>query len=71
MKTVSPEQDCMGIEEMGSEELALPSSVHAALGEWVNAPKDGLLAPSVGIGLEWHSTHPPGQNLPYLQAKRT
>jgi hypothetical protein len=32
-------------------ELGLPPSVQAALGEFVNAAKDGLLALSVGVGL--------------------
>jgi transposase-like protein len=32
-------------------ELGLPASVQAALGELVNAAKDGLLALSVGVGL--------------------
>jgi hypothetical protein len=51
MKTVSPGQDRTGIEEIGTTELALPPSVQAALGELVNAAKDGLLALSVGVGL--------------------
>ncbi len=36
---------------MGVEELALPASVQATLGQLVNAAKDGLLALSVGVGL--------------------
>jgi putative transposase len=51
MKTVSPAQDRTGIEGTGTKELALPASVQAALGELVNAAKDGLLALSVGVGL--------------------
>jgi putative transposase len=51
MKTVSPAQDPTGIEETGPSELGLPPSVQAALGELVNAAKDGLLALSVGVGL--------------------
>jgi hypothetical protein len=52
MKTVSPAQDDRtGIEEIGASELALPPNVQAALGELVNAAKDGLLALSVGVGL--------------------
>jgi hypothetical protein len=51
MKTVSPVQDRMGIEDRATSELALPPSVQAALGELVNAAKDGLLALSVGVGL--------------------
>jgi putative transposase len=51
VKTVSPEQDRMGIEGIRSEELTLPPGVQAALGELVNAAKDGLLALSVGVGL--------------------
>jgi putative transposase len=35
----------------GASELVLPPSVQAALGELVNAAKDGLLALSVGVGL--------------------
>ena len=38
-------------EQVASRELALPSSVQEALGELVNAAKDGLLALSVGVGL--------------------
>ena len=38
-------------EQVASQELALPSSVQEALGELVNAAKDGLLALSVGVGL--------------------
>jgi putative transposase len=38
-------------EEVSSAELALPPSVQEALGELVNAAKDGLLALSVGVGL--------------------
>jgi hypothetical protein len=34
-----------------ARELALPPSVQEALGELVNAAKDGLLALSVGVGL--------------------
>lgn len=44
MKTVVQEQ-------VASEELALPPGVQEALGELVNAAKDGLLALSVGVGL--------------------
>ena len=51
MKTVSPGQDRTGIEREIAGELALPPSVQAALGELVNAAKDGLLALSVGVGL--------------------
>jgi len=51
MKTVSPAQDWTGTEEMRVEELALPASVQATLGQLVNAAKDGLLALSVGVGL--------------------
>ena len=51
MKTVSPGQDRTGIEGEIAGELALPPSVQAALGELVNAAKDGLLALSVGVGL--------------------
>src|ERR671924_1972450 len=36
---------------VASAELALPPSVQEALGELVNAAKDGLLALSVGVGL--------------------
>ncbi len=43
MRTVEQEQD--------ARELALPPSVQEALGELVNAAKDGLLALSVGVGL--------------------
>ncbi len=43
MRTVEQEQD--------TRELALPPSVQEALGELVNAAKDGLLALSVGVGL--------------------
>jgi putative transposase len=43
MKTVKQEQD--------TRELGLPPSVQEALGELVNAAKDGLLALSVGVGL--------------------
>ena len=39
-----------------SAELGLPPSVQAALGELVNAAKDGLLALSVGVGLGVLST---------------
>ena len=38
-------------EQVASRELALPSSVQEALGELVNAAKDGRLALSVGVGL--------------------
>jgi transposase-like protein len=38
-------------EQVASQELALPPSVQEALGELVNAAKDGLLALSVGVGL--------------------
>jgi hypothetical protein len=51
MKTVSPAQDRTGIERETGGELALPPSVQIALGELVNAAKDGLLALSVGVGL--------------------
>ncbi len=51
MKTVSPAQDWTGTGEMRVEELALPASVQATLGQLVNAAKDGLLALSVGVGL--------------------
>ena len=44
MRTVEQEQ-------VASSELALPPSVQEALGELVNAAKDGLLALSVGVGL--------------------
>ncbi len=43
MRTVEQEQD--------TRELELPPSVQEALGELVNAAKDGLLALSVGVGL--------------------
>ena len=42
MRTVEQEQD--------TRELGLPPSVQEALGELVNAAKDGLLALSVGSG---------------------
>ena len=51
MKTVSRAQDRTGMEREPARELALPPSVQAALGELVNAAKDGLLALSVGVGL--------------------
>jgi transposase-like protein len=51
MKTVPRVQDRTGVEEVGTAELALPPSVQVALGELVNAAKDGLLALSVGVGL--------------------
>ena len=51
MKTVTRAQDRTGSEEIEAGELALPPSVQAALGELVNAAKDGLLALSVGVGL--------------------
>ena len=38
-------------EQVAGQELALPPSVQEALGELVNAAKDGLLALSVGVGL--------------------
>jgi putative transposase len=38
-------------EQVARQELALPPSVQEALGELVNAAKDGLLALSVGVGL--------------------
>ncbi len=41
----------MGNEGNAAGEVALPLSVQAALGELVNAAKDGLLALSVGVGL--------------------
>ena len=37
--------------QVASSELALPPSVQEALGELVNAARDGLLALSVGVGL--------------------
>ena len=43
MRTVEQDQD--------ARELGLPPSVQEALGELVNAAKDGLLALSVGVGL--------------------
>lgn len=43
MKNVEQDRD--------ARELALPASVQEALGELVNAAKDGLLALSVGVGL--------------------
>lgn len=43
MRTVEQDQD--------ARELALPPAVQVALGELVNAAKDGLLALSVGVGL--------------------
>jgi hypothetical protein len=43
MRTVEQEQD--------TREIVLPPSVQGALGELVNAAKDGLLALSVGVGL--------------------
>ncbi len=43
MRTVEQDQD--------TRELGLPPSVQEALGELVNAAKDGLLALSVGVGL--------------------
>ena len=49
MKTVEQEQ-------VASAELGLPPGVQAALGELVNAAKDGLLALSVGVGLGVLST---------------
>jgi putative transposase len=49
MRTVEQEQ-------VASAELGLPPSVQAALGELVNAAKDGLLALSVGVGLGVLST---------------
>ena len=51
MKTVTRVQDRTGSEEIEAAALALPPSVQAALGELVNAAKDGLLALSVGVGL--------------------
>jgi len=42
--------------QVASAELGLPPSVQAALGELVNAAKDGLLALSVGVGLGVLST---------------
>jgi hypothetical protein len=51
MKTVTRAQDRTGNEEIGGAELALPASAQVALGELVNAAKDGLLALSVGVGL--------------------
>ena len=49
MRTVEQEQ-------VAHAELPLPPSVQAALGELVNAAKDGLLALSVGVGLGVLST---------------
>ncbi|HEX8156797.1 MAG TPA: transposase [Solirubrobacteraceae bacterium] len=49
MRTVEQEQ-------VANAELVLPPSVQAALGELVNAAKDGLLALSVGVGLGVLST---------------
>ena len=49
MRTVEQEQ-------VASAELGLPPSVQVALGELVNAAKDGLLALSVGVGLGVLST---------------
>ncbi len=43
MRTVEQEQ-------VASSELVLPPGVQEALGELVNAAKDGLLALSVGVG---------------------
>ena len=43
MRTVEQDQD--------TRELGLPPSVQEALGELVDAAKDGLLALSVGVGL--------------------
>jgi hypothetical protein len=43
-------------EQVVSAELGLPPSVQAALGELVNAAKEGLLALSVGVGLGVLST---------------
>jgi hypothetical protein len=51
LRTVAPAQDRAGIEEDRIEELGLPPSVQAALGELVNSAKEGLLALSVGVGL--------------------
>ncbi|MCA1689093.1 MAG: transposase [Actinobacteria bacterium] len=51
MTTVSPGQDRIGIEDARCGELGPPPGVQAALGELVNAAKDGLLALSVGVGL--------------------
>jgi len=51
MKTVTRVQNRTGSEEIEAAELGLPPSVQAALGELVNAAKDGLLALSVGVGL--------------------
>src|SRR5712691_11092737 len=45
MKTVS-------LEQVGAEELALPPRVQEALGELVGSAKEGLLALSVGVGLD-------------------
>lgn len=80
MKTVSLVQDRMGNEQMSTEELGLPPSVQAALGELVHAAKDGLLALSVGVGLgvlqelmEDEVTEvvgPKGQHNPQRTAKR-
>lgn len=43
MRNVEQDQD--------ARELGLPPAVQEALGELVNAAKDGLLALSVGVGL--------------------
>lgn len=43
-------------EQVANAELGLPPSVQSALGELVNAAKDGLLALSVGVGLGVLST---------------
>ena len=43
-------------ERVANAELGLPPSVQAALGELVNAAKDGLLVLSVGVGLGVLST---------------
>ena len=51
MRNVALGQDQTGIEEGITEELGLPPGVQEALGEFVNAAKDGLLALSVGVGL--------------------
>ena len=47
MRTAEQEQD--------TRELGLPANVREALGELVNAAKDGLLALSVGVGLGVHA----------------
>lgn len=43
------------LEQVGGEELALPLRIQVALGELVDSAKQGLLAPSVGVGLGEHA----------------